>query len=162
MSLAVSRLSVLFLVLLPSCGQPDYNEHRDSVRSQLRDPNSAEFRDERIRVLWTEEGTRVHVYCAEVNSNNAYGGKVGFTPVRKIISVQTRHRDRYLPPDGTTYIEEKGVGANHYLDCIRPDTQRNDAALFKGILQFGPFDAAAQAEADKIEPVLSNDDAPPI
>ncbi|MZR14654.1 hypothetical protein GQE99_16665 [Maritimibacter sp. DP07] len=44
--------------------------------STLFDPNSAQFRKQKVYV--TSEGDRV--YCGELNSKNRMGGYVGFTP----------------------------------------------------------------------------------
>lgn len=43
---------------------------RESFRSQLRDPGSAQFRNERI--------TKAGALCGEVNAKNGMGGYVGF------------------------------------------------------------------------------------
>ena len=45
------------------------------VKSKLKDPDSARFRNVRV----TPYGSN-HVVCGEVNGKNAYGGYVGFTP----------------------------------------------------------------------------------
>lgn len=43
------------------------------VRDRLKDPGSAEFRNERIRQFQGKD-----VACGEVNANNSFGGKTGF------------------------------------------------------------------------------------
>lgn len=47
---------------------------RDAVKARLRDPSSAEFKNERIG---HHEGKAV-VVCGEVNSKNGFGGMGGF------------------------------------------------------------------------------------
>lgn len=57
-----------------------YSEERtkgaalDSVKSKLKDPESAMFRN--VRLVKYDIG---HVYCGEVNAKNSYGGYTGFS-----------------------------------------------------------------------------------
>lgn len=51
-----------------------------SVKQQLRDPDSAEFQNETV-VMVDDEGT-TWVVTGQVNADNAFGGKVGYTPYR--------------------------------------------------------------------------------
>ena len=46
---------------------------RSTLRDTLKDPSSAEFRNEKVGFY---EGRAV--VCGEVNSNNSFGGKTGF------------------------------------------------------------------------------------
>jgi hypothetical protein len=65
---------VLSLCLLSGCGglDPLTREAQDAVKRQLRDPDSAQFRDvERC------SGDR-EVVRGEVNSRNGFGGYIGF------------------------------------------------------------------------------------
>lgn len=46
---------------------------QDMVRATLKDPESAQFRNGRIRKFQGKD-----VACGEVNANNSFGGKTGF------------------------------------------------------------------------------------
>ena len=48
---------------------------QESVKGELKDPDSANFRNEKI--IRNEKGLYV---CGEVNAKNSYGGYVGFMP----------------------------------------------------------------------------------
>lgn len=61
---------------------------RTPMTRLLKDPDSAQFRDERL--------TPAGVLCGEVNAKNSMGGYIGF---RKYISIQ----------EGMVYIERDGV-----------------------------------------------------
>lgn len=50
-------------------------EAKERVAREMRDPESAQFRD--IKVLPGKEGP---IICGQVNAKNAYGGYVGFNP----------------------------------------------------------------------------------
>jgi hypothetical protein len=121
----------------------------------MRDPASAEFRNENIRTLWTAGGKRVRLYCAEVNGANAYGGKTGFLPLRYIISTKnTKGSYDFALSSDPLWIEEEMTN-DHYLDCVRSDTQRDDSQFEQAFI--GDFD---RNMVDKEEPVLSQDVAP--
>jgi hypothetical protein len=121
----------------------------------MRDPASAEFRNENIRTLWTAGGKRVRLYCAEVNGANAYGGKTGFLPLRYIISTKnTKGSYDFALSSDPLWIEEEMTN-DHYLDCVRSDTQRGDSQFEQAFI--GDFD---RNMVDKEEPVLSQDVAP--
>lgn len=47
----------------------------NAATSDLKDPNSAQFRD--VRIVQTPAG---RVVCGSINAKNTYGGYVGFTP----------------------------------------------------------------------------------
>lgn len=149
-------IAALGATVVSACSQePDFTQYREAVKNELRDPASAEFRNEQIRTLWTSGGRRITLYCAEVNANNAYGGKAGFKPVR--IHISSRGLPTHLePPLGDVWLESD-MTPGHYLDCVRPDTQRNDDNFGKAFVSLGEFN---QAEVDAAEPVLSDDVAP--
>jgi hypothetical protein len=73
----------LCIVILASCSQPggatlesDDNiieAGREAVRATLKDPDSAQFRNE---VVGEHDG--MAVACGEFNAANSYGGKVGY------------------------------------------------------------------------------------
>lgn len=50
---------------------------REPVLSQLVDPSSAQFRNERYYV---DSGNKTSILCGEVNSKNRMGGYGGFVP----------------------------------------------------------------------------------
>lgn len=149
-------------ILVASCSQTnDFGPSREAVKQQLRDPASAEFRNESIRTLWTKGGQRLTIYCGEVNATNAFGGKTGFKPVGHIIDHKNLSPNvRKLWEIGEVQIHTGGPSPNHYLNCIRQDTERNDADFGKAIAWFGEFDESDHAEVDRMEPVISNRTAP--
>lgn len=49
---------------------------KNSVKAQLKDPDSADFQNEEAETVTL--GQKWHV-TGEVNANNSFGGKVGFT-----------------------------------------------------------------------------------
>jgi hypothetical protein len=69
--------------MLASCSQPQgttlesddsiIQAGREAVRATLKDPDSAQFRNE---VVGEHDG--MAVACGEVNAANSYGGKVGY------------------------------------------------------------------------------------
>ncbi len=67
------RASIIVLALLAGCSsEPDTSEARKAVLAQMRDPDSAKFRN----VELNSNGT----VCGEVNGTNAFGGMTGFQP----------------------------------------------------------------------------------
>src|SRR3546814_4308718 len=50
--------------------------------------------------LWSNDGSRLTVYCAKVNANNIMGGKTGFKPLTLII-------DAVHKKPGTTDLTQK-------------------------------------------------------
>jgi len=147
----------LAAIILGSCtSQPDYERFREKVRTDLRDPSSAEFRNEKVRTLWTAGGRRIRLYCAEVNANNAFGGKTGFKPVRYIISAKNARIYEFALTSDPLWVDD-AIGSGFYLDCVRNDTQRADDDFGKAHFEPDGFD---QSEADRAEPVISNEVAP--
>ena len=51
------------------------HQHREAVLIQLKDPDSAKFKNERIEFGWTLKDS---ILCGEVNSKNGVGGYVGY------------------------------------------------------------------------------------
>lgn len=147
---------VAIITVLGACRRSsDFTGYRDAVRKRLRDPASAEFRNERIRTLWTNEGKRLTLYCAEVNANNVLGGKTGFTPVEHVISSKHIKSDMVYKP-GATYLS-KWDSASFYMNCTRSDSQRSEESIGKPYATFGDFN---QAVLDADFPAISNDQAP--
>lgn len=85
--LAIIAISTLLMWHFMSGGSsktpPEVSQHtkelvwveksKDAVRSRLKDPNSAEFKD----VHFSDAGG-TPVACGQVNSKNTYGGYTGF------------------------------------------------------------------------------------
>lgn len=65
------------------------HQHRNAVLAQLKDPDSAKFRNER---LLNREGLTVNgtTLCGEVNAKSEMGGYVGF---KKFASASSRHAE---------------------------------------------------------------------
>lgn len=74
---------------------------RYTVKSLLRDPDSAQYRNERV-VMAEKEGGTDHV-CGEVNSRNGFGGMAGyrrFVADEKSVMIDdgsAKFRKRYRP-----------------------------------------------------------------
>lgn len=71
--IAVGVLAVAAVIWWATAGdlfEPEHIKYRSAVSGVLLDPQSAQFRNEKI----TEGG----LYCGEVNSKNRMGGYVGF------------------------------------------------------------------------------------
>lgn len=140
--------------------EEEFENFRNTVRNELRDPHSAEFRNETVRTLWTRGGKRLTVYCGEVNSANELGGKTGFIPVQHVVS--NENLDPYVAAiwkPGTVYIHEDGPSPNYYLNCQRADTER-DEEFGKPIVFHDATSTAGRAEMDRLWPVLSKETAP--
>ena len=63
---------------------------QDMVRATLKDPDSARFRNDRIRQFQGKS-----VACGEVNADNSFGGKTGFK--------------RYVAASETAVVTEEGM-----------------------------------------------------
>lgn len=80
----MSRISLLLLVLisLTSCKpspDPDILAAEEAVKSKLKDPESAQFRNVVKYTSSHYESGHNTAVCGEVNSKNGFGGYVGFT-----------------------------------------------------------------------------------
>lgn len=91
------RWIVLVLALLVAGCDQKISAAKESVRSKLFDPDSAQFRNVRI-----VDGT----VCGEVNGKNRYGAYVGFTPF-------------YYVPDWSV-IADDDFGRRMYLRTCVP------------------------------------------
>lgn len=81
---------VLLLVVVGACSQDPIEEERaksappsdriliqnaqEAIRQTLRDPASAEFRNDGVRIVADSQ----RIVCGEVNSKNGFGGYAGF------------------------------------------------------------------------------------
>jgi len=157
-------LSLAFLVF-SACQGPDYDRHRETVKDRLRDPDSASFRSEKVRTLWSKDGSRLTVYCAEVNANNLIGGKTGYKPLTLVVEAVNRAPNpantvKNVWFKGRIFLNEE-INPNYYLDCIRPDSERANGKLFVAYATMGrPWSEEYQAEIDQEVPAISTDSAP--
>lgn len=164
-------IAICAAAVLSGCGPSETEsqiaEARAAARDQLRDPESASFKDEKIRTLWSKDGSRHVIYCAMVNGNNAFGGKTGHKPVT--VTIAAIHRfpktadftKQYWQKGRTTFHDE--MNPDYYLDCQRPDTERKDGGIFGGYVTLGrSWDDAFRAEVDSKVPVISMDEAPKV
>lgn len=149
---------------LSACS-PSYEAHRETIKERLTDPASAEFKNEKLRTLWSKEGSRLSVYCAEVNANNQMGGKTGFKPVTLVLAQNDRDAipmtyGNGKPKAGSIYFHD-GINPDYYMQCVREDTERAENKIHRAYISMGrPWSDAYQAEIDRQEPVLSQDSAP--
>lgn len=158
--------ALLLLLVLAGCkAKPDFDPYRTTIRDRLRDPASAEFKDEAIRTLWSKDGSRYKLYCAMVNANNAFGGKSGFRPATVVISVINKRPDPYgmvksVYVPGKAFLDD-AVSPDFYLNCQRSDTERKPGSLFMTWPTFGrTWNNSYRAEVDRDMPILSNEVAP--
>lgn len=133
---------------------------RAVVQEQLRNPSSAEFRNETVRTIWTKQGDRRKVYCAEVNAENAFGGMTGFRPMRYVIEASQPPRDFYLDETGRvdTYNYKT---AQYILDCERADTERSHKDFWTAFMNLSKTEEEARMNAQQIA-VLSQESAPEL
>lgn len=68
-------MTIITALLLAGCESGDIKKAKETVANELRDPESAQFRN--IITKKTNEFGGVTV-CGEVNGKNAYGGYVGY------------------------------------------------------------------------------------
>lgn len=64
---------IAFSMLLASCDDPAIWQAKSEIKSALRDPGSAKFRNTKL-IYWQSN----HIVCGEVNAKNAFGGLTGF------------------------------------------------------------------------------------
>jgi hypothetical protein len=51
-----------------------------AIVHDLKDPSSAQFRDETVRSQTLTDGSTGYIICGEMNAKNSYGAYVGFVP----------------------------------------------------------------------------------
>jgi hypothetical protein len=89
---AMKRLATIATcVALAGCASPvvhtkrlamsnaQINEIKNVTRHNLKDPESAQFRDIRRTEFQRQDGTSNTLVCGEINGKNAFGGYVGFS-----------------------------------------------------------------------------------
>lgn len=77
----IDYLSALALLCLAGCGH-SYDEYRASVEHPLKDPGSAQYRNDRV----VTNAMGLSHYCGEINAKNSLGGYTGF---RRFIASKT-------------------------------------------------------------------------
>jgi hypothetical protein len=157
-----TRITTLcFLAVLSGCADTEMAKGRGNVKAQLRDPDSAQFRNEKIRVLWSKEGSRLKLYCAEVNARNAFGGMTGYSDAEHVIEASLKDEtSESIWKTGSTFVS-RGITANHEWYCDRPDTERDGKSFGNLIAAYDSSPAGIKAEMDVI-PILSDEIAPEL
>ena len=159
--MTAKAILVLAMALTACSAPPDERLKiaRDAALANLRDPASAEFRNERIRTLWSDQGDRKVIYCAEINANNALGGKTGFMPYS--YQLETLKNGAAVEDwfNGEATFPTKG-STNWYADCIREDTQRDGDGFLARFPEFQDSPDGAKAEVDQHLHVISMKPAP--
>lgn len=163
---AATALAISLAGCAPGETEKHIAEAQQMIRDELRDAESAEFKDEKIRTLWSKDGSRQTLYCGMVSGNNAFGGKTGYKPVTAIL--EAVHK-RPGTPDIVKKVWSRGsvnltdgFGPTHYLNCERADTERKNGEVFLAWPPMGrEWSESFRAEVDSKVPVLSMDEAPP-
>ena len=119
--------------LLAACGQEV--RYRESVARDLLDPNSAQFRDTRVVDLYSDAGSRVRVYCGEINAKNGLGAYSGFRRFFYVADrtdskeVERRWPGRLIYKKGDTLYAEGNAGVYRQY-CELPAGKRTDDELW--------------------------------
>ena len=161
------RLKLLLLAAVATLGtfgckpnSSEFESYRSAIAHDMLDPSSAQFRNEKIRTLWTEEGSRLKLYCAEVNGMNSFGGKTGFIRAVFVIESKSVVGENLNIFKNGYFSVNSSESPDEYMNCKRPDTQRKNRSLLGVTPWFGPFDANGRHEIDKANPVISTLPAP--
>jgi len=102
---ALAGITIISAVLLAGCESGDIKMAKETVASELRDPDSAQFRN----IIESKENEwGVVTVCGEVNGKNAYGGYVGY------------QRFVNSPPSNRVYMEKSWLTFDDLWDssCI--------------------------------------------
>jgi len=119
--------------LLASCDSGA--EYQKAVARDFLDPASAQFRDTRVVNLFSDNGSRVRVYCGEVNAKNRLGAYTGFRRFFYVISrtdsdyVQQKWPSRAIYQPGEVLFAE-GMPQIHHQYCEREPGRRTDDELW--------------------------------
>ncbi|WP_278369843.1 hypothetical protein [Vreelandella titanicae] len=71
---AFAGITIIIAALLAGCESGDVKIAKEAVANQLRDPESAQFRN----ISETANNLGMATVCGEVNGKNSYGGYVGY------------------------------------------------------------------------------------
>lgn len=157
-------LSFFCLMCSISCSGAEDKEKaqaRAAIAETTRNPDTAKFKNERIRLLWTKGGERLKVYCADVNAENAFGGWSGYKPATFIFSAKITQpivKDIFTP--GKVWINEK-MSDSYYMRCVREDTERTHDTI-GAIFLMDLWQEDRSAEIDREIPPISRDLAPEL
>src|SRR3546814_20274388 len=93
------QIPLLALLALSACGGPRYGAYRDPVQEELRDPDSAIFKDEQVRTPWSNDSSRLTLYCGNAHANNIMHWHTGLQTYTHLIDTVhqrpgTNKRDR--------------------------------------------------------------------
>ncbi len=104
---ALTGITIIIAALLAGCESGDIKKAKETVANELRDPESAQFRN--ISKTKKNEFGVVTV-CGEVNGKNAYGGYVGY--------------QRFVnnPPSDRVYMENAWDTFNNLWRSQCPDS----------------------------------------
>jgi len=96
----MKRLALVALagIILAGCGKSDIDRAREAVVNRLKDPESAQFRNERVV---GKEG----FVCGEVNAKNSAGGYVGFSSYAAF-RLDDGSYEAFLESEGQTTFKE--------------------------------------------------------
>lgn len=147
------------LLACAGCTDQDLERAREAVRLRLRDPASAVFKDEKIRTIWSANGDRLKLYCAEVNARNGFGGLVGFKPVEFVIDVTSTSPTPGVAKRGDVWFNEPD-SPSYYLHCQRADTERANGTVFLSTPNLFASPGDMRHELDRDVPILSLASAP--
>lgn len=111
------------------------SEYRTEVSKDLLDPAAAQFRSERVVDLYSSEGSRVKVFCGEINAKNALGALTGFKPFFYVVSrTDSRNVERNLPFRAIYMVGDTIYKLNnekvYYQYCERSAGKRTDDELW--------------------------------
>jgi hypothetical protein len=153
----VRRLLPFFLLCLTACErEPDFSVYRDGIQHRLSTAAQVDFANEKTRTLWSADGRRMTLYCAEVKAQNGFGDTTGTYYAQVVVS--EKNIPDYLASRPGAIFMGREMNIDYYLDCVRPDTQRPNDTLGKAYLPAStPFDPR---EGDAIQPVISDQLAP--
>lgn len=108
---------------------------REVIRSKLRDPQSAQFRNERI--------TKTGALCGEVNAKNGMGGYVGFR--------------KYVSHGGGQYVEDSWVLGEKTHDQYIQHIQRRTDILKRFIDMRKEFPDLESPSADRVSDMATSE-----
>lgn len=109
-------------LLLSGCGSGLLDEARKEVAAQLRDPESAQFRNLKD---YTEK-----IVCGEVNAKNGFGGYVGFSEFIYFGDFKSRRKEVDFNPsskESEIYCTDKTDKKLAYLEWIKDNSERKCA-----------------------------------
>lgn len=110
----MKRLIVLAALAVAACGGSE-QEARERVAAQLRDPNSAQFRN----INMIAQSTGGEAVCGEVNGRNAFGAYSGFQRFVFYGGVVSIEPDLGVSPSAADYEASMAFLRRHTRLCIQ-------------------------------------------